>query len=376
MTHDADGAALLAHLRTHVHGYYDGVTPDQLRVELLTTSRHHFSKTYRFRITGADIEQLVFAKMMCVSSRGSVALGHDRPRLAPMNDWVNMRPRSEYRSLCAASERFQRIGDPHLGAVRPLDYIAERRAIVMEVIEEPTLRQLLWKATRIAGPIKGSDLDIVFRHAGAWLREFHQVSVDGDDVSALRERRADVLEAFTEYGEFLAERLAAKEAFRDVVSTALSCAPSVLPDVLPLGVGHGDFAPRNIFVSPKARVTVIDMIGRWRVPIYEDLAYFVTELRAAAPQRLTYGLALHPDRLARYESELLAGYFDGKAIPHGAIAFFELLLLLDRWSAVVRKAGGGPTVRRARELATQAITNRYLLREARGLARAVAEAGT
>ncbi|MDQ3866415.1 MAG: aminoglycoside phosphotransferase family protein [Actinomycetota bacterium] len=374
MTHDADGAALLAYLRTHARSYFDGVRSDQLEVELLAAHHHRFSKTYRFRITGTNLEQLVLAKVLSVSSAGSVALENDRPRLASVDEWVKIRSRFEYQALRAASERFRRIGDPCLGAVRPFEYIPEHRAIVMEVIEERTLRQLLWKATRLAAAVKGMELDNAFRHAGAWLREFHQLAADGHHATPLREKRGDVLEALTEYAEFLAARLSAPQFFRDIASTAIAHSESVLPEILPRGIGHGDFAPRNIFVSPVGRVTVIDMIGGWRVPIYEDLAYFVTELRTAAPQRLTYGLAFSSELLAHYENELLAGYFGSEPVPYGAMAFFELLLLLDRWSAVAQKAGGARPARR--RAAKQAITNRYFVREASRLVRAIASAGT
>ncbi|MDQ3857391.1 MAG: aminoglycoside phosphotransferase family protein [Actinomycetota bacterium] len=374
MTHDADGAALLTYLRTNARAYFDGVRSDQLQVELLAAHHHRFSKTYRFRITGTNLEQLVLAKVLSVSSAGSVALGNDRPRLAPVDDWVKIRSRFEYQALCAASHRFRRIGDPHLGAVRPLEYIPEHQAIVMEVIEERTLRQLLWKATRLAAAVKGMELEKAFRHAGAWLREFHQLEADGHYATPLRETRADVQEALTEYTEFLARRLAAPQFFRDVASAAIAHSESVLPEILPRGIGHGDFAPRNIFVSSEGRVTVIDMIGGWRVPIYEDLAYFVTELRTAAPQRLTYGLAVSSNVLTQYENELLAGYFGSERVPHGAMAFFKLLLLLDRWSSVAQKAGSAPpTWRRA---ANQAITNRYFVREVSRLVGAMAEKGT
>lgn len=376
MTHDGDVAALLAHLRTDAHRYLDGVRPRQLQVELLTARRHRFSKTYRFRIAGENVERQVFAKVMSVSNAGSVALEHERPRLASIHDWVNIRPRFEYQALRAVFEHFDRVADPRLGAVQPLEYLEGRRAIVMEVIQQPTLRELLWKATRFTAPINGVDLDIVFRHAGAWLREFHQVRVDGHHPSTLRARRGDVLDALTVYTDFLATGLPATRFFEDAVSTATARAPAILPATLPLGLGHGDFAPRNIFVSPERRVTVIDMLGRWRVPIYEDIAYLLTALRTAGPQRVTHGLAFHPDRLARYENEFLAGYFDRERIPHGAIALFNLLLVLDRWSSFANRTDRATVVRRARKAASQAISNRYLFHEAERLVGAIADART
>ena len=39
-----------------------------------------------------------------------------------------------------------------------------------------------------------------------------------------------------------------------------------------MAVGHGDYAPRNLFVDRSGRVTVIDPMPRWVVPRVEDIA--------------------------------------------------------------------------------------------------------
>ena len=382
MPYDADGAALLAHLRTHAHTYFDGLRSGEVQVELLDTRNHRFSKTYRFRVTGPNLEQDVLAKVLSLSRAGAAQfrmdpeVRRDRPRLAPVHDWANIRPKFEYRSLSAARDHFDRMADPRLGAVRPLEYLAAHRAIVMEVIEQPTLRHLLWKATRFQPRVKGTQLDRVFRHAGAWLRQFHQLPADENGAATLREKREDVVEALRKYSDFLSESVAVGHFFRDAVSTATARSATVLPNVLPLGRGHGDFAPRNVFVSPDHRVTVIDMLGKWQVPIYEDLAYFVNDLRTSRLQRLTYGLAFHPDHVERYEDELLTGYFGQQPVPRDSITLFNLLILFDKWSAFVHGRGGGSLARRGLGTANREITRRYFFREARRLVGAIAKGGT
>lgn len=246
----------------------------------------------------------------------------------------------------------------------------------MEVIDQPTLRQLLWKAARFAAPVKGMELDRAFRHAGAWLREFHHLPQEENGPATLRATREDVAEAFTAYGEFLGKRLSADRFFEDVVATAAAHSVRLLPTVLPLGLGHGDFAPRNIFVSPNCCVTVIDMIGKWRVPIYEDIAYFLTALRTSAPQRLTFGLALDPHHLERYENELLTGYFGDQPVPRGGITVFHLLVTLDKWSSFTYRRSGGRLSRRVLGEANREITKHSFFSETRRLVNAIVQAGT
>ena len=363
VTRDAEGAALVAHLCGHAPTYFANVRSNHLAVDLLAMQRHRFSRIYRFRITGSACEHDVLAKALAVSGRATEAFRRDRPRLASIRDWENVRPRLEYRSLSVAFEHFRRLDDPRLGAVRPLDYIPELRAIVMEVVEQPTLRRLVWKSARRWSSARQADVDRAVRHAGAWLREFHAFPPDENETATLREDRADVVGALAAYGRFLEQELDDARSFADAVATASRRAPALLPTTLPLGLGHGDFAPRNVFVSAEGRVTVVDMIGKWRVPIYEDLAYFITALRAAGPQRLTYGLALPRERLDRLERELLAGYFRDEEVPRGAVTVFELLLLLDKWASFASRRGTERLPRRAMRAANEKLSKLYFLRE-------------
>lgn len=366
MTRDAEKAALIAHLRTRAPAYFAELGED-VRVDLLSARPHRFSSTYLFRLTGRSSQNDVLAKVARASNRGTEALRRDRPRLSPVTDWENVRPRLEYRSLSVAFEHFQRLGDARLGAVRPLDYIPELRAIIMEVNKQPTLRQLLWKGTRFT-PFIGTELDAAFRHAGAWLREFHRLPGDETEMGTLRAQRGEVLAALAAYGQFLEERLGTTPVLKDAVSTAILRARTVLPSALPLGLAHSDFAPRNVFVSPNGRVTVIDMIGKWRVPIYEDLAYFITALRMSGPQRFSHGAAFHRDCLDRYEHEVLVGYFGAEGTPYGPIRVFKLLLLLDKWASLPARRGRGTVPARVFRAASETLSRRYFSHEIASLA--------
>jgi hypothetical protein len=186
-------------------------------------------------------------------------------------------------------------------------------------------------------------------------------------------RRSDFIAAIEETAEFLAEALDDDEFFQDIVSVTTKSALETLPETLPLGLGHGDYAMRNILVGSDNRVTILDTLAKWRTPIYEDIAYFLTELRTNRLQVLTQGLAFNSECISRYEREFLVGYFRKQSIPRNAVRLYEVLLLLNKWSLQMphigqRAAGkyGGAT-----ETLRLALTNRFFRKSIRLLLRDV-----
>jgi hypothetical protein len=77
----------------------------------------------------------------------------------------------------------------------------------------------------------------------------------------------------------------------------------------------------------------LDALARWRTAIFDDISYFLTNLKMIGPQVIGQGLVFEPKLIARYEHNFLAGYFAGDLVPLRAIRLYETLSLLDRWSA-------------------------------------------
>jgi aminoglycoside phosphotransferase (APT) family kinase protein len=123
---------------------------------------------------------------------------------------------------------------------------------------------------------------------------------------------------------------------------------SRLPEPLPTVVSHGDFAPRNILVDDAGRLAVIDLLARWQAPPYEDLAGFLVSLETSRVNTATRGLVFGR-AVERLEPAFLAGYFGSAPVPRRAIRLYELLLVLDKWSARASRAGSLGRVGRLRE---------------------------
>jgi hypothetical protein len=69
-----------------------------------------------------------------------------------------------------------------------------------------------------------------------------------------------------------------------------------------------------VFVTPTGAVAGFDMAARRRAPVYEDIAYFVMNLRR-----------VH----SRGADHFLGGYFGAGPVPERALAVFGVLVGLD-----------------------------------------------
>ena len=265
---------------------------------------------------------------------------HRPPRVRPDRRPTEARPvpsrlppeeqfRAESASLLMAEEHFTGLADPRFGAVRVLTTLPEHRAIVMERLRHPSLLELTASMRRVPGRWPAPGLERAFGHAGAWLRAYQAAPATPNLPLAradswLTELRGavDFLTRSVGHADLLSRALAtAKERWRSGLVA--------VPD----GPGHGDFALRNILVAAGDRITVLDIMARWRAPIYEDVGYFVAGLRTTTPQLLGRQILANGARIDRYERAFLRGYSDGDPVPWTAVRLFELRSLLDRWAS-------------------------------------------
>jgi hypothetical protein len=249
--------------------------------------------------------------------------------------------------------------DPRFGAVRPLDHLVEHRTILMDFVADDTLRQVLLRRTRLhRSHRRDSEDSRTWQRVGAWLDLF-QRSVPADGLPARQQERRDIVDQFRSYGDYLADRTA-EPGLVDLAARGAELAATALPERLPMAVGHGDYAPRNMFLATDGRLTVFDPLGRYEVPAYDDLCRFLVGVRLLGLQLHTRGAAYAAQWVERLEREVLLGY--GVTAP-APLRCYELLLLLDKWSAIVSEDPRGP----------RAGLRMALTRRASGFVRAQAE---
>jgi hypothetical protein len=296
-----------------------------------------------------------------------------RPRLAPSTLTVPELTGLEYAGLAAMHEAFG-AGRPEFGAVRPLEHLVAESTILMEYVDAPTLRDLLLTKSRAPfhrqRATEGGDSSS-WRRAGLWLALF-QRSLPHHDLPARQATRSEVVEQFAAYDAFLSAQLGGRR-LGDAARRGAEAAAGLLPDLLPLATSHGDYATRNVFVLPDGRLSVFDPMPRWAVPRCEDLSRFLVGMSLLGLQVHSHGAAFGRRELEQRELEVIEGYRREIPVPLAELRCHQLLILLDRWSALVDVGSRGPRARSRLALVKHA--SGYVRGEAHRLLRLLESAG-
>jgi hypothetical protein len=234
------------------------------------------------------------------------------------------------------------------------------------VTDAETIREHLIGLSRLTPLTRGArarDSATVWYRVGSWLQLFQQITPP-DPLPRRQGRREDVVDQFRAYQEFLAPKVSAS-TFADLGDRGADLASSVLPDLLPSAAGHGDYAPRNMFLDSRARLTVFDPLPRSAVPAQEDLCRFLVGMRLLGLQIHTHGAAYAAATIERREREVIAGFYGDRQIPTAELRCYQALIMLDKWSALVQPGGEGWRARVRR--ASTDLASRYLSAQVRRL---------
>lgn len=353
---DETETAIAARVARDAPTWFPG-TPHDQAVHLRTLASGRRSRIYAVSLGEPTARPLLVAKVRHQAS--AVGARDDgrpsRPTLTPAQaDEAELTER-EYAGLETIAATFA-AGDPRFGAIRPLALLADHHTILMEHASGVPVRQLVLGASRLHPArfrSRGPAPEEVLPTVGTWLRRFH----DTHPTASYPVRQGtgrDVVDRFQALEEFLGRRLGRR--FGDLAGTGSGLAAELLPPgPLPLVVGHGDFAPRNVMMDGAGRLVVIDPQPRWALPAQEDLCRFLVGLQLLGLQTSTRGAAFSAATLAHWQDLVIAGYRDG-GTPLAALRCYQLLILLDKWSALVDQPTAGGVRGRGRRLLQEATT--------------------
>lgn len=227
------------------------------------------------------------------------------------SDMIDRMLKREYLATRALHEALDQ--DRQIGAVRPLAWLPEHRALVTEEAQGRPLGELLTSNARSAG-----ELAAVAGRVGRWIRTYQSLVQTSESVAvvAFDERRAYVdVRLAGLVGRVLspAERQAALARF-DALVREIGTA------TVPAVAIHADLNPLNIIVQEDGRVTVIDFTMAKAGTIYHDLSHLYFHL--------ALGGARHRRRRQAYAEmrrALLEGYAPGLS-PGDSL--FRLMMLV------------------------------------------------
>lgn len=332
---------LRSRLRAYVSRDHNGLEAGRIEVELRSKNERPLATVYFFRVRLGQRERDLVVKVVerqksTASRRDDERGPADFPRLGLLAD-PDRRFQFERRTLTAIHSYFAELGDERFGSIRVLDSIPECLATVMEKAEGVSLRALLLRRAFKRYPSGGEELATELLNSGAWLARYHEF-VKTDHARPRRTTRDDFVASIWELTAYLSRSLGMSDLFQQVARRTEEVAVDILPFQLPLGLSHGDFAPRNVIVHPSGRVTILDTQGRWRVPIYEDIACFLVGMKSIGPQVVSLGLAFSRGHLRCYEESFLRGYFGEGRVALAAVRLFEIESVLARWASAASLA--------------------------------------
>lgn len=367
-------AIFMEHIRKNAARYFEDFEATQIEVQFEDRQERPRSILYQFTVGDRVQNHEILVKVPHPTKRLATEtnnVSYYKPDLFPKAG-VNEAHALGYTALRSIAEYFSSIGEDQLGTVRVLDYLPEHRAIFTEASKDPNLRQLFLETSRLRAKLSPRELVLPLRNVGRWLRLYHEMSKE-DNVESRHTYRHEYIEAIAKLTDFLGTALNDRAFFQKVVSSVETRALKILPESLPVGLGHGDFAMRNILVGSNARISVLDTFAKWRTPIYEDIGYFLSSLKFSAPQVISQGLLFGSAQLSAYERAFLEGYFNQKPIPYPEIRLYEMFTLLDKWSSVIAYQSRGVGKFKHFGAVKAILTNRYFTKSAKCLLREVTD---
>jgi hypothetical protein len=338
MGYSESAGQVLRHVQNRAPAYFPQLKNGDLKVQLLEEQHRTVSSVYRIEVRCRHQNFRIFAKG---APRGKPAMQESpatRARLAPPLPTFDERALLEYRALRSIDDYFGSLGDSRFGAIRVLDIMRHPKTIIMLENTDPSLRSLFAGTNRwrhLRG--KGSNLETAFSHAGAWLKAYSRMPRAETELLIRHTHRDDFVASIGGFTRFLSSATGDELFLESLSRTVCALARDTLPEELPLGLGHGDYAMRNILVGPGSRITAFDTGARWRVPVYEDVAYFLVTLESNRLQVFSQGLAVHPRSIQSYRKAFLTGYFGVEEIPFDTLWLFEMQALLDSWCSQVTR---------------------------------------
>lgn len=230
----------------------------------------------------------------------------------------------EYNTLKFVSER---IGDGHasFAAIRPLVYIEEYYAIVMEEFAARSIRQLLFEHRKST---EARELLSATRKAGGLLRFFHE------RVHAITDHPFSGSEFLSDVGTY-AKRLEDYTRGRVNAQSILAAFGKKLAvkelQSMPFSAAHQDLTSDNVLYAKNGKVCLIDIKTK-NAPIYSDLALLLVHPETFRDQIFRNGRFFSPAFLKSYRDAILAGYFGDQPVNRFLVQLFCAYRVLDKWT--------------------------------------------
>lgn len=214
--------------------------------------------------------------------------------------------------------------------IKPVDYIADFNAIVMEKLSCSSIKELLFHPRTVLGYGKAWEkIEQILVRVGQWLHLYHYQASEGAivnlDVAILKKITNDTLEALDEAIGYQIINLPLKDKLSSLISKIelekIKCLETTL---------HGDFNCSNVLVTGDNLVGALDT-GHFRGVNYEDIGKFVTDPLVWKVHILTNGVFLRESQLQMLKSSFVKGYFGDEPMHENLLRFYCMIAIIQKW---------------------------------------------
>lgn len=328
MAHEISKDKIAAYVTNHLCRYYPELSSHELSLS------QGYSRTYRWS------DHLEFAVLVDGSTIGSDIL-IKVPRACDCSGrrQVGTRPDSQEKSSEREYEALRtlhrHLADDEMGgitAVRPLGFIPEFAAIVMEKVPGRNLLEIAEAAVTLGQEVLATQ---AARKAGGLLRALHRID-HGDYPRRAALDKEGCLTKLSSFVDALQRLGLPKPYLRHLQDTVriMQKAIDQIQEEISLTFAHGDFYPENIVISEQGAAYTIDTTLHRLAPTLEDVTTLLVGLDTMKLSILLGGGLIKRSAIEQMRSAFLHGYSGDEPLSSHMVTLYQIIILFKRWCEI------------------------------------------
>lgn len=237
----------------------------------------------------------------------------------------------EYDGLVRIYDHFQAQGNDMLQTVRPIAFIRDINGIVMDFFDGDSYYQTCLSPKKILKPGVTKRAGVLAHRTGEWLRHFHDLSLEMQDIPCEEDRLYSPQRTF-QLIQNVIERL--QEQGIDPTKWAnwskIEAAYSQLDSDERVWI-HSDFHMGNAMVLAGDQILSFDTGLDKKDHPYEDAGKFLADIQSRGVRTLSFGLIPPTAITEALRQKFLDGYLQGRTLDKPIMALYEGLYLFEKW---------------------------------------------
>ena len=328
MVRDVSEDRIVAYVTSRLGSYYLGLSACKLSLSQGHSRTYRWSNHLEFAVLadGTSTDYGILVKVPQARDRSG------RRQHGTRLDSAEKSSEREYEALRILYRHLRGSETEGVTAVRPLDFIPEFAAIVMEKLPGRNLLEIANAAVTLRQ--KSQAIQAAYR-AGRLLKALHEIDHGNYPRRAVLDKE-DYLAKLSSLVDTLQRLGLSKPYLRHLQDTGCIIQKGIdqTREEITLTFVHGDFYPENIVISEEGAAYTVDTTLHRIAPTVEDIAKLLIGLdtmkRAVLLGR---GLIKH-SVIEQMKCAFLHGYFGNDLPCSKVLTLYQILLLLKRWCEI------------------------------------------